>query len=80
MIDVLGINRFGDNVSSNRNGKPIITVVPFVGYTLQTRLAGIIAGNVAFYQDKDQETNQSVISISLSYSQNNQIIFPIIFF
>ena len=78
MIDVLGIKRFGDNVSSNRNGKPIITVVPFVGYTLQTRLAGIIAGNVAFYQDKDQETNQSVISISLSYSQNNQIIFPII--
>ena len=78
MIDVLGIKRFGDNVSSNRNGKPIITVVPFVGYTLQTRLAGIIAGNVAFYQGKDQETNQSVISISLSYSQNNQIIFPII--
>ena len=31
MIDVLGIKRFGDNVSSNRNGKPIITAVPFIG-------------------------------------------------
>ena len=78
VIDVLGIKRFGDEVSSNRNGKPIIAVVPFIGYTLQTRLAGIIAGNIAYYQGKDQETNQSVINISLSYTQNNQIIFPII--
>jgi len=78
MIDVLGLKKFGDEVSSNRNGKPNITVLPFVGYTLQTRLAGIIAGNVAFYQGKDKETNQSVINISFSYTQNNQIIFPII--
>lgn len=58
--------------------KPRITVIPFVGYTLQTRLAGIIAGSIPFYTDNDAQTNQSAISISISYSQNNQMIAPLL--
>ena len=64
--------------SNNIRKKPRFTVVPFVGYTLQTRLAAIVAGNVAFYSDQNALTNQSAISISMSYSQNNQIILPIL--
>ena len=78
MIDILHFKRFGDeDPAAKKKSKPRITVVPFVGYTLQTRLAGIIAGNMAFYIGTDDETNQSAISTSISYSQNNQIVFPL---
>ncbi len=76
IIDLLKLKRLADD--GKRSLKPRITVVPFVGYTLQTRVAGIIAGNIAFYTDDDEQTNQSAISLSVSYSQNNQIIAPLI--
>ena len=79
IIDILKFKHAGGEGSPNgaKSTKPRVTIVPFVGYTLQTRLAGIIAGNVAFYTNKAKETNQSAISLSCSYSQNNQIIAPL---
>ena len=77
IIDILGIKRSGDeDPAAKKKSKPRITALPFVGYTLQTRLAAIVAGNIAFYIGDDNETNQSAISSSISYSQNNQIVFP----
>jgi len=79
IIDLLKLKRLADDIKTEKRSlRPRITVVPFVGYTLQTRLAGIIAGNIAFYTDRSEETNQSAISLSASYSQNNQIIAPLI--
>ena len=80
ILDVLGMKRLSGEVDSvgQRSMRPRATVIPFLGYTLQTRLAGIIAGNVAFYTDKDEYTNQSAISISGSYSQNRQIVAPLL--
>jgi len=80
IIDVLKFKRPVDerNTSRKNAGKARVSLIPFVGYTLQTRLAAIIAGNVAFYSDNAAETNQSAIVASVSYSQNNQLIFPIL--
>ncbi|WP_317897860.1 BamA/TamA family outer membrane protein [Aurantibacillus circumpalustris] len=77
IIDIFKFKHAGGEGTGVKSTKPRITVVPFIGYTLQTRLAGIIAGNVAFYVDTLEETNQSAVSISCSYSQNNQIIAPL---
>jgi outer membrane protein assembly factor BamA len=80
IIDVLNLKRFAEDgvKPGKRSTKPRVTVIPFVGYTLQTRLAAIIAGNIAFYTDQKEQTNQSAIGISVSYSQNQQIVFPIL--
>jgi outer membrane protein assembly factor BamA len=80
VIDVLHLKRLADDgvPMGKHSTKARITVVPFVGYTLQTRVAGIIAGNIAFYTDEEELTNQSAIVISVSYSQNKQVIFPIL--
>ncbi len=79
MIDVLGLKKFiNENPNETKKEREVrFTVLPFVGYTLQTRLAAILAGNIAFYVDDDDETNQSAVSTSISYTQNNQIIFPV---
>lgn len=79
-IDLLHLRKLAkdDNIPAKRTLKPEVTVVPFVGYTLATRLAAILAGNVAFYLDDDPVTNQSAVSASISYSQNKQIVLPIL--
>ena len=57
--------------------KPVLSVLPAVGYTLQTRLAGIISGNLAFYTRKQKDAKLSVINSSMTYSQNKQFFIPI---
>jgi hypothetical protein len=52
-----------------------ISAVPAVGYTLQTGLAVIAAGNATFYTDSTSK--QSVISTSIAYTQYHQVIAPI---
>jgi len=53
------------------------SVMPVVGYTLQTGFAGLISANIGYYNDKGPEAKMSAISTSLTYSQYNQIIFPV---
>ncbi|MEI6019689.1 MAG: BamA/TamA family outer membrane protein, partial [Bacteroidota bacterium] len=80
IIDLLKIKRRDEELENPRKKtmKPRATFVPFIGYTLQTRLAGILAGNIAFYSDDLDGRNQSAISTSISYSQNKQIIIPVL--
>jgi hypothetical protein len=55
--------------------KPIVSVVPALGYALQSRLAFLISGNVAFRTAL--ESKVSTIVSSIAYTQNKQITLPI---
>ncbi|MGE5108520.1 MAG: hypothetical protein ACM3H8_13295 [Sphingobacteriales bacterium] len=56
--------------------KTYISVFPAVGYTLQTKLAAILAGNIAFYISP-YNTNLSAITSSIAYTQNKQFTLPV---
>ena len=56
-------------------GKLHISVLPVAGYTLQTGFAGVLSSNFAFYTS--DSGNLSNVLTSFTYSQYNQIIFPI---
>ena len=57
--------------------KYFLTVLPAAGYTLQTGFAGLISANIGYYTDKGPDAKISTISTSITYSQYNQIIFPL---
>jgi len=54
---------------------PIFSFIPAVGYTLQSRLALILSGNIAFRLDPDSRI--STITASTAYTQNRQFTLPI---
>lgn len=64
------------NPDSIDKGKLYISVFPAIGYTLQTKLAAIIAGNVAFYTAPGN-TNLSAITSSIAFTQNKQFTLPV---
>lgn len=78
--DLYGIigSLFG-HISTNENDsittKPVFSVVPALGYTLQSKLALTLAGNIAFRLSKDAKI--STITINTAYTQTKQIIIPI---
>jgi hypothetical protein len=51
-----------------------ISLVPAVGYTLQTGFAVLLAGNAVFYTDTS--ANASTILTSFTYTEHNQVILP----
>ncbi len=51
-----------------------VSLVPAVGYTLQTNFAGLLASNATFYTD--ESANASTILTSLTYTVRNQVILP----
>ncbi|HXU27902.1 MAG TPA: BamA/TamA family outer membrane protein [Bacteroidia bacterium] len=55
-----------------------LAILPAFGYSLVTRLAGVVAGNIAFYTDDRSKAKISSINTSICYTQNNQIIFPVL--
>ena len=55
--------------------KPQFSAIPALGYSLQSRLAVLIAGNVAFRTAP--QSNESTIVSSIAYTQNKQITLPI---
>lgn len=60
-----------DTISS----KPIYSVVPAVGYTLQTKLAAVVSGNMAFRVRP--EAKLSTVSANATYTQNKQFYIPV---
>lgn len=56
--------------------KPAFTVVPAIGYTLQSRLVGTLSGNCAFRTDPSARI--STITASVAYSQNKQFTMPVL--
>jgi outer membrane protein assembly factor BamA len=55
--------------------KPVFSILPAVGYTLQTKLAVTLSGNVAFRVSGNSRI--STISSNAAYTQNKQIIIPL---
>lgn len=58
-------------------GKLHISALPVAGYTLQTGFAGVLSSNFAFYTSEHSQANLSSVLTSITYSQYQQIIFPI---
>lgn len=57
-------------------GKLYVAPLPVIGYTLQTGFAGVLSCNFAFYTSSSPQNLSSVLT-SVTYSQYNQVIFPI---
>lgn len=55
--------------------KPIISIAPAIGYTLLSRFAVVVSGNMAFRTGP--QSRVSTIIASTSYTQNKQFILPI---
>ena len=55
--------------------RPIFSIIPAVGYSLQTKLAAVLSGNMAFKMSNTSRL--SVISGSMTYTQNKQFYIPI---
>ena len=55
--------------------KPEFSVIPALGYTLETEFVVSLTGNVAFRTDS--LTHISTISTNIGYTQNRQFTFPI---
>ncbi len=51
---------------------------PAVGYTQATGFAAVLSDNLAFYTGDPQKSKVSDISTSVTYSQYNQIILPVL--
>jgi outer membrane protein assembly factor BamA len=58
--------------------KPVFTIFPAIGYTLQTRYAAILSSNLVFYTSTKSNSRLSVLNISPTYSVNKQFIFPVL--
>ena len=52
------------------------SIVPAIGYTLQTGFAGILSGNMAWYTDTAEDTKISSVNTNVTYSQYKQILIP----
>ncbi len=65
------------DTSQHKTGKLHISALPVVGYTLQTGFAGVLSANFAFYTSERSDANLSSVLTSITYSQYQQIIFPI---
>jgi outer membrane protein assembly factor BamA len=67
-----------ENISDTIKKKELlISALPAIGYSLQTKfaIAGILNG--AFYTSKSRKENISSVLMNITYSQNKQILFPI---
>lgn len=53
------------------------SLIPAAGYTLQTGFAGVVSGNIGFYQQRSRDQKISNITTSYTYSQYKQTIFPL---
>ena len=63
---------------SKKAGNLHLAILPAIGYSLVTKLAVVVAGNGAFYTDNEPSTKLSSVNASVSYTQKNQIILPIL--
>lgn len=67
-----------NNGDTIREGKKFNwSLIPAAGYTLQTGFAGVVSGNIGFYQQRSRDQKISNITTSYTYSQYKQTIFPL---
>jgi hypothetical protein len=56
--------------------KPIVSFVPAVGYSLQTKFAGTFTGNIVFRSSPNSKV--SAITTSMGFTQRKQFTLPIV--
>ncbi len=64
-------------ITKTKTKNYFLSIVPAVGYTLQTGFAGIISANIGYYTNKGPDAKISSISTSITYSEYNQVILPV---
>jgi hypothetical protein len=69
-------HKFVSKKSDSITSKPSISIVPAIGYTLVSKFAVVVSGNVAFRTGPDSRI--STIAGSTSFTQNKQFTLPII--
>ncbi|RTL51010.1 MAG: hypothetical protein EKK39_08785 [Sphingobacteriales bacterium] len=65
-----------DSAKKNTTNKYNLAIVPAVGYTLQTGFAGILSTNIGYFNTGSDKI--SSITTSITYSQYQQIIVPLV--
>jgi len=70
-------NKKQNSLSGATIKKYNFSILPAVGYTLQTGFAGVVSSNVGFYNNNSDDAKMSTITSSVTYSQYDQIIFPL---
>ena len=76
--DIQDILKIGQKKNKGSERKFDLSIVPAVGYSLQTGFAGLISANLAFYNGKNALEKISSINTNFTYSQYNQIIVPFV--
>lgn len=64
-------------IAGQKNTNYHASLVPAVGYTLQTGWAGIISANVGFYTSNAENANLSTALLNIEYTQFSQILLPL---
>lgn len=62
-------------VKDSVTSKPLVSIAPAIGYTLVSRLAIVLSGNIEFRTDPSARI--STIIASMDYTQNKQFTLPI---
>ncbi len=78
LIDILhkALQSKPEKKSDSIGLSPVISFVPAIGYSLQSRLALVVSGNIAFRTAP--QARVSVINASVAVTQNRQVTVPII--
>ena len=66
------------NTTSPKQKKVLISALPAFGYSLQTKFAVLGVVNAAFYTSKARKENISSILANVTYTQNAQLLLPIL--
>ena len=66
------------DTGSSKESHVHVSVLPAVGYSLQTGFAAILSANVAFINGVNGSQNISTIAASFTYSQYKQYILPLL--
>src|SRR5207249_1371692 len=64
------------DLAETKHTDKYFSIVPAIGYTLQTGFAAIISANMAYYLDTALDNKLSSFSTSVTYSQYRQTIIP----
>jgi hypothetical protein len=76
-LTIIGKKNSRKDVVLRETGKLYPSILPAVGYTLITGLAGTIAANVAFYTSDDVNQNVSSVLTEPAYTQFKQVLLPV---
>jgi hypothetical protein len=78
LAEVIG-KLFKQQTSSSEQKKLNFSVIPAAGYAMHTGLAGMLTGNVGFYNGGNANGSQKISSVlmDVTYTENRQVMVPL---